>query len=200
MGNGLRGEIWERFRERFGVPEIREFYRSTEGVAKFDAGSGLWGAGKVGFAGPIRRLLETDTFIIRTDPLTGEVYRDPRTRFCVKAKLREPGDAIGRVKDRSLLTEYLNDATAAESKLSRDVFVKCDLYHRMGDLLSQDWYVWVTFHDRMGDTFRWNGENVSAGEVRGYIAKLPGAQDAVVYGVKLARYIAWGPYFPWSYF
>ena len=52
-GNGLRGDIWERFRQRFNVPEIREFYRSTEGVAKFDNhGVGVWGAGKVGFSGP----------------------------------------------------------------------------------------------------------------------------------------------------
>lgn len=188
-GNGLRGEIWEKFRERFGVPEIREFYRSTEGVAKFDNfGRGAWGAGKLGFAGPIRRWCETDTFIIRTDPNSEEVYRDPKTGFCVKAKLGEPGEAIGRVKDRALHTEYLNNSDATESKLLRDVFVKGDLYHRMGDLLLHHEDGWVQFHDRLGDTFRWKGENVSAGEVRDHIAKLPGVQDAVVYGVKLANY------------
>jgi acyl-CoA synthetase (AMP-forming)/AMP-acid ligase II len=188
-GNGLRGEIWEKFRERFGVPEIREFYRSTEGVAKFDNyGKGTWGAGKLGFAGPLRRWVETDTFIVRTDPLSEEVYRDPKTGFCVKAKLGEPGEAIGRVKDRDLLTEYLGNGSATESKLIRDVFVKGDLYHRMGDMLLHHADGWVQFHDRLGDTFRWKGENVSAGEVRDHIAKLPGVQDAVVYGVKLASY------------
>lgn len=188
-GNGLRGEIWEKFKERFGVPEIREFYRSTEGLAKFDNfGCGSWAAGKVGFAGPIRRYLETDTIILKTDQITGEVYRDPKTGFCKKAKLGEPGEVIGRVKDRTLLTEYLNNASATEGKLLTDVFVKGDIWQRMGDLLLMDESGWVHFHDRIGDTFRWKGENVSAGEVRDHIAKLPGIQDAVVYGVKLARY------------
>lgn len=188
-GNGLRGEIWEKFRERFNVPEIREFYRSTEGVAKFDNfGKGACGAGKLGFAGPIRRYMETDTFILRTDPLSEEVYRDPKTGFCVKAKLGEPGEAIGRVKDRDLLTEYLYNSSATESKLLRNVFVEGDCYHRMGDLLCHNEDGWVQFHDRLGDTFRWKGENVSAGEVRDHISKLPGVQDAVVYGVKLASY------------
>jgi len=132
--------------------------------------------------------METDTFIVRTDPLTGEIHRDPKTGFCVIAKIGEPGEAIGRVKDRALLTEYLDDASATESKLLKDVFVKGDIYHRMGDLLCHNEDGWVVFHDRLGDTFRWKGENVSAGEVRDHIAKLPGVQDAVVYGVKLAGY------------
>ncbi|KAG0647555.1 Solute carrier family 27 member 4 [Hyphodiscus hymeniophilus] len=168
-GNGLRGEIWEKFRERFNVREIREFYRSTEGVAKFDNfGRGLWGAGKLGFA--------------------EEIYRDPRTGFCVKAALGEPGEAIGRIKDRELLTEYLGNLSATEDKLLTDVFVKGDIYHRMGDLLCHQTDGWVSFHDRLGDTFRWKGENVSAGEVRDHIARLPGVQDVTVYGVKLASY------------
>ena len=66
--------------------------------------------------------------------------------------------------------------------------MKGDLYHRMGDLLLHHEDGWVQFHDRLGDTFRWKGENVSAGEVRDHIARLPGVQDAVVYGVKLASY------------
>jgi acyl-CoA synthetase (AMP-forming)/AMP-acid ligase II len=187
-GNGLRGDIWEKFKERFGIPEIREFYRSTEGLAKYDNfGFGALRAGKIGFSGPIRRYLEKDTFIIRMDPATGAPHRDPRTGLCRKAKLGQPGEAIGRVKDRALLTEYLNNNAATEEKLLRDVFVKGDLYHRMGDLLMQDVSGWVHFHDRVGDTFRWKGENVSTSEVRDHIAKLAGVQDVVIYGVKLAR-------------
>lgn len=188
-GNGLRGEIWERFRQRFNVPEIREFYRSTEGVAKFDNhGVGAWGAGKIGFSGPIRRLLEEDVFIVKYDPDTEMPYRDPKTGFCVKAKLGEEGEAIGRVRDRTLLTEYLYNEEATEKKLLRDVFVKGDLYQRTGDLLVQDSSGWVKFQDRVGDTFRWKGENVSAGEIRDHICRIPGVHDAVVYGVKLSGY------------
>jgi acyl-CoA synthetase (AMP-forming)/AMP-acid ligase II len=187
-GNGLRGEIWEKFKERFNVPEIREFYRSTEGLAKFDnVASGAWGAGKVGFAGPIRRWLEKDTLIVRVDEGTGSPWRDPSTGFCERVGLGEVGEVIGRVKSRGLLTEYLNNETATNEKIMEDVFVKGDMWQKMGDLVVQEPSGWVRFHDRMGDTFRWKGENVSAGEVRDHIAKLDGVTDAVVYGVKLAR-------------
>lgn len=185
-GNGLRGEIWERFRQRFGVPEIREFYRSTEGIAKFDNfGVGSWGAGKIGFGGPLRRFLEDDVFIVKYDTDTEMPVRDPTTGFCVKAALGEEGEAIGRVRDRGLLTEYLHNEDATEKKLLRDVFKKGDLFQRAGDLVVQDSSGWVKFQDRVGDTFRWKGENVSAGEVRDHICQIPGVHDAVVYGVKL---------------
>lgn len=187
-GNGLRGEIWERFQERFGVPEIREFYRSTEGIAKYDnMGEGVWGVGKIGFKGPIRRLVEDDVIIVKYDPDTEMPYRDPKTGFCVKAKLNEEGEAIGRVKNRDLLIEYLGNKEATEKKLIRDVFRKGDLFQRSGDLLVHESSGWIRFQDRVGDTFRWKGENVSAGEVRDHICRLPGVHDAVVYGVRLQR-------------
>ncbi|KAI9733769.1 MAG: hypothetical protein M1818_007183 [Claussenomyces sp. TS43310] len=188
-GNGLRADIWEQFKERFQVPEIREFYRSTEGIARFDNfGSGVWGAGKVGFAGPIRRYLETDTFIIRIDLETEEPYRDRATGLCVRTALGEAGEVIGRVRDRAMITEYLNDERASEAKLLRDVFRKGDMYHRMGDVLMQDPSGWVHFRDRIGDTFRWKGENVSAGEVRHHLAQLPEVHDCLVFSVTLQPY------------
>ncbi|KAE8349163.1 hypothetical protein BDV28DRAFT_141764 [Aspergillus coremiiformis] len=188
-GNGLRGEIWERFRQRFGVPEIREFYRSTEGVAKFDNfGVGAWGAGKIGFSGLIGRFLEDDVFIVKYDTDTARPYRDPQTGFCIRAKLGEEGEAIGRVKNRRLLTEYLRNEEATEQKLLRDVFQKGDLFQRTGDLVVQDRDGWVRFQDRVGDTFRWKGENVSAGEVRDHICRISSVHDAIVYGVKLPGY------------
>ncbi|OWP05437.1 hypothetical protein B2J93_7638 [Marssonina coronariae] len=188
-GNGLRGEIWDKFKDRFGVPEIREFYRSTEGLAKFDnVDSGAWGAGKIGFAGPLRRYLETDTLIVKVDPETEQPYRDPKTGLCVRAKIGEAGEVVGRVKNRALLAEYLNNPSATNEKLVHDVVKKGDSWQKMGDLLIHEETGWVRFHDRMGDTFRWKGENVSAGEVRDHIAQLGGVLDAVVYGVKLAGY------------
>jgi acyl-CoA synthetase (AMP-forming)/AMP-acid ligase II len=126
--------------------------------------------------------------IVRIDPDTEAPYRDPKTGFCVRAKLGEPGEVIGRVKSRALLTEYLNNPLATNDKLLTDAFEKGDMWQKMGDLVVHDDSGWVRFHDRMGDTFRWKGENVSAGEVRDHIAKLDGVQDAVVYGVKLTSY------------
>ncbi|KAL4875312.1 hypothetical protein BJY04DRAFT_202439 [Aspergillus karnatakaensis] len=188
-GNGLRGDIWERFRERFNIPEIREFYRSTEGIAKYDNfGFGSWGAGKVGFAGPIARLFEDETIIVKYDTDTELPYRDPKTGFCIRAKIGEEGEAIGRVRSRGMLTEYLKNEAATEEKLLRDVFEKGDLFQRTGDLLVQDFDGWVKFQDRVGDTFRWKGENVSAGEIRDHISAIAGVHDAVVYGVKLTSY------------
>ncbi|KAL4783655.1 hypothetical protein BJX76DRAFT_329459 [Aspergillus varians] len=188
-GNGLRGDIWERFRERFNIPDIREFYRSTEGIAKYDNfGCGSWGAGNVGFSGPIRRLLEDDTIIVKYNTDTELPYRDPSTGFCIRAKIGEEGEVIGRVRNRGLLTEYLKNEEATEEKLLRDVFEKGDLFQRTGDLLVQDFDGWVKFQDRVGDTFRWKGENVSAGEIRDHISAIPGVHDAVVYGVKLDAY------------
>ncbi|KAJ5232506.1 hypothetical protein N7468_005462 [Penicillium chermesinum] len=188
-GNGLRAEIWERFKTRFNVPEIREFYRSTEGVAKFDNhGVGVWGAGKVGFAGPLARALEKDNVLVKYDPDTEMPWRDPATGFCVRARLGEEGEAIGRVHDIHSLTEYLHNEEATQKKLLRDVFEKGDVFQRTGDLLVQDESGWIKFQDRMGDTFRWKGENVSAGEIRDHICRIEGVHDAVVYGVKLDGY------------
>ena len=188
-GNGMRPEVWQKFQERFNIPEIREFYRSTEGIGKFENnGVGEWNAGKIAFAGPLRRWYEDDTFIVRHDPQTEQVFRDPTTGFCVRCGLGEPGEVIGRVRDRTTLTEYLGNPSATEEKLIKDVFRKGDLFQKMGDLALQDGDGWVHFHDRIGDTFRWKGENVSAGEVKGHIAALPGVQDAIVYGLKLQRY------------
>jgi acyl-CoA synthetase (AMP-forming)/AMP-acid ligase II len=185
-GNGLRADIWDKFRARFGVEEIREVYRATEGVAKFDNfNSGAWGHGCVGFAGALRQFLEDDVFIVRYDPETEAPWRDPKTGFCVRASAGEEGEAIGRVRNRNTLTEYLGNNGATEKKLLRDVFAKGDLFQRMGDLLVRDADGWIRFQDRVGDTFRWKGENVSAGEVRNHICKIDNVQDAVVYGVKL---------------
>ena len=54
-----------------------------------------------------------------------------------------------------------------------------------GDLLVTDEYGYVRFHDRIGDTFRWRGENVSTAEVEATISNILGLRDVVVYGVKV---------------
>jgi acyl-CoA synthetase (AMP-forming)/AMP-acid ligase II len=190
-GNGLQKDVWIEYQRRFNVPEVREFYRSTEGLVKFDNihQSGKPGAGKVGYLGPLRkRMLEKNQFIVKFDYDSEQPIRDPATGFCVVAKQGEPGEAIARILNMATYTDYHNNTTATEQKLLRNAFETGDVFQRSGDLLVQESDNWVKFVDRIGDTYRWMGENVSAGEVRGFISELPGVKDAVVVGKRLNKY------------
>ncbi|KIX01988.1 uncharacterized protein Z518_07927 [Rhinocladiella mackenziei CBS 650.93] len=190
-GNGLQKDVWIAFQRRFGVNEVREFYRSTEGLVKFDNihRQSRPGAGKVGYLGVLRnKVLEKDQFIVKFDYDTEMPIRDPRTGFCQIAPRGEPGEAIARIHSMETYTDYHGNVAATEQKLLRDVFAKGDLWQRSGDLLVQQPDGWVRFVDRIGDTYRWMGENVSAGEVRMFISELPGVKDAVVVGRRLDKY------------
>jgi len=189
-GNGMQKDVWMAFKQRFAIPEVREFYRSTEGLVKFDhrhVGNAS-GAGKVAFIGVLKRRLEADQFIVKFDYDNEMPYRDPKTGFCVLASLDEPGEAISKIKTMATYTDYHGNKKATEAKILRDVFEKGDVYQRSGDLLAQERSGWVHFVDRIGDTFRWKGENVSAGEIRAFISDLPHVQDAVVVGKQLKGY------------
>jgi acyl-CoA synthetase (AMP-forming)/AMP-acid ligase II len=185
-GNGLQKDVWIAFKRRFGVPEIREYYRSTEGLAKFDnRNRGTSGAGKVGYSGLLRRAVEDDVFIVKFDYENERPHRDPKTGFCIPAVLGEAGEAIGRIRSMATYVDYLGNPEATEAKILRDVFKKGDMFQRSGDLLVQDPSGWVRFHDRIGETFRWKGENVSAGEISGFIRDMENVHDAIVVGKRL---------------
>ncbi|RFU26976.1 hypothetical protein B7463_g9372, partial [Scytalidium lignicola] len=189
LGNGLQREVWDKFRSRFGVPEIREFYRSTEGLSKYDNISiNSWGAGCLGFVGPITRLVEKDTFIVKYDHDREDIYRDPKTGRCVLAAVNEPGEIIGRVPSMAGYPDYYLNPSATDAKLVKDVFKPGDLWQRSGDLAMIDSEGWVHFRDRIGDTYRWKGENVSSQEIRLIVAEVEEIVDVVVYGFKLQKY------------
>jgi acyl-CoA synthetase (AMP-forming)/AMP-acid ligase II len=191
MGNGMQKDVWIEFQKRFDVKEVREFYRSTEGLVKFDNQHfrGRRGAGKVGYLGPLRKhFLDKNQYLVRFDYDTEQPIRDPKTGFCQVASKGEPGEAIARILNMATYTNYHNNTSATEQKLLRDVFEKGDVWQRSGDLLVQESDNWVKFVDRIGDTYRWMGENVSAGEIRGLISELPGVKDAVVVGKRLGKY------------
>lgn len=161
-GNGLRPDIWERFQERFGIPEVIEFFNSSEGVfGLVNKNSGTFTAGSVGHHGALLRAALHNTFIpVTIDPDTGDVLRDPKTGFAVRAPYEQGGEMIVNIPNEEAFQGYWNNESATQKKYLRDVFKKGDLYYRSGDALRRQsdgrWY----FLDRLGDTFRWKSENV----------------------------------------
>jgi fatty-acyl-CoA synthase len=180
-GNGLRADVWEAFRQRFAIPRILEFYAATEGnLSLYNAD------GKVGAIGKVPSFLahRFPAAIIRLDPERGEPIRDVQDR-CARCAADEPGEAIGRIERENPGGRFdgYTDAQASEKKILRDVFKPGDAWFRTGDLMRKDAQGYFYFVDRIGDTFRWKGENVSTAEVAGAIARCPGVLDATVYGV-----------------
>ena len=182
-GNGLQAGVWERMQERFGIPQILEFYAATEGNVSLYNCEGLPGA-----IGRVPRFLRDTPFaLIRLDP-SGDPVRDGAGR-CVRVLTGEPGEAIGRVERTGIAARRFDgytDAAATSGKLLDSVFAPGDRWFRSGDLMRQDNAGFVFFVDRLGDTFRWKGENVSTAEVAALIRRCPGVSDAVVYGVPVA--------------
>ena len=199
-GNGLRPDVWDRFRERFGVPDVGEFFNSTEGVfSLFNYNRGPFTAGSVGHHGLLLRALLRNTFVpIEIDPNTGDALRDPKTGFAVRPSYEKGGEMIVAVPNEEAFQGYWRNPEATEKKFLRNVFKKGDIYYRSGDALRRQddgrWY----FLDRLGDTFRWKSENVyvspkpihtmtnetsATAEVAEALGNFPGVQEANVYGV-----------------
>ncbi|GFO36883.1 long-chain fatty acid transport protein 3, partial [Plakobranchus ocellatus] len=98
----------------------------------------------------------------------------------------EPGLLLSKVPDH-LRDKKLYKASVEETekKLVRDVFVPGDAYMNYGDAFVLDKEYFIYFHDRLGDTFRWKGENVSTKEVADEMSLLPFIEDANVFGVAM---------------
>jgi fatty-acyl-CoA synthase len=181
-GNGLRGDIWEAFQARFSIPQILEFYAATEGNFS------LYNVeGKPGAIGRIPPLLahRFPAAIVRVDAELGVPVRSA-DGLCVACARGEVGEAIGRIgsaDDGGGRFEGYTNVAETEKKILRDVLVKGDAWFRTGDLMTLDDAGFFHFVDRIGDTFRWKGENVATSEVNGAVADCPGVVDATTYGV-----------------
>jgi fatty-acyl-CoA synthase len=183
FGNGLRPDVWERMLGRFQIGKVLEFYGSTEGnvsLFNFD--------GKVGAIGRIPKYL-AKRFNVRLVSFDVETETPIRSAqgFCIPSQVGEAGEALGEIKSddvRSNFTGYA-DKAATEKKIARDVFTLGDAWFRTGDLLKQDAEGYFYFVDRIGDTFRWKGENVSTSEVQERLSEAPGVKEANVYGVEV---------------
>jgi fatty-acyl-CoA synthase len=184
-GNGMRRDVWDKFKQRFQIPHILEFYAATEGNFSLFNVEGAPGA--IGRVPPFL----THRFpaaLIRVDPTNGEPARDPRG-FCMRVDMNEIGEAIGRVGvDSSGIIGRFEGYTSAretEKKILRDVFAAGDVWFRTGDLMRMDAKGFYYFVDRVGDTFRWKGENVATSEVEDALATCEGVVEVAVYGVKV---------------
>ncbi|XP_059191457.1 long-chain fatty acid transport protein 2-like [Centropristis striata] len=181
IGNGLRPDVWRDFLSRFGDVKIREFYGATEGnfglLNTFD---------KIGAVGRDTYLFRKyfPNAVIKFDVEKEMPVRDS-SGFCVKAAKGEPGLFITEINKNAQFTGYLGNLMQTEKKRLHDVFRKGDLYFNSGDLLRIDEDGFIYFQDRVGDTFRWKGENVATTEVADIISQVDCIKEANVYGVQV---------------
>jgi fatty-acyl-CoA synthase len=185
VGNGLRGDIWEVFATRFEIPQILEFYAATEGnFSLFNV------EGKPGAIGRIPPVLahRFPASIVKVDADSGNPLRSD-AGLCIACDPGETGEAIGRISsaDRGGVPfEGYTDRAETAKKILRDVFAEGDAWFRTGDLMLRDQQGYLYFVDRVGDTFRWKGENVATSEVNDAIRDCPGVLDASTYGVAVS--------------
>ena len=184
-GNGLRGDVWEKFQTRFAIPRILEFYASTEGNFSLYNVEGKVGA--IGRVPPFLRHRFPLT-LVKFDEQSGAPARGD-DGYCVRCATGEVGEALGRIRDASARAggefEGYTKTEQSEQKILRDVFERGDAWYRTGDLMRADDSGFYYFVDRIGDTFRWKGENVSTSEVAAAVAAFPGVKEANVYGVRV---------------
>ncbi|KAJ8393095.1 hypothetical protein AAFF_G00067780 [Aldrovandia affinis] len=183
IGNGARADVWREFLHRFGDSiRVTELYASTEGNISF-----INYAGKIGAVGCVN-LLHRRAFpysLIKYDAEREEPVRDHRG-LCVEAAKGETGLLVSRITKVAPFSGYMGDLQQTEKKRLRDVFQEGDLYFNSGDLLRIDQHNFIYFQDRVGDTFRWKGENVATTEVSDVLAMADCIQEANVYGVKVS--------------
>lgn len=179
-GNGLRPEIWPSFQKRFRIPRIVEFYGSTEGnVSMLNYDNVVGAVGRV--PSYVKSIFPVK--LVRFDVAEERPVRGP-DGFCIECKIGEAGEALGGISDKpGRAFEGYTAAGETQKKILRDVFEKGDIWFRTGDLLRQDELGYFYFVDRIGDTFRWKGENVATSEVAEALTVVPGIEEVNVYGV-----------------
>ena len=183
FGNGMSTEVWAQVQNRFRIPKILEFYGSTEGNVSLINLDGRRGAvGRI----PKYMRKKFNVRLVRFDPEAETPTRGPNG-FCIECRPGEIGEAVGMINASDPRFAYAGyaDKAASNAKVLRDVFAKGDAWFRTGDLLRQDGDGYFYFVDRIGDTFRWKGENVSSSEVTVQLLETPGVREAEVYGVEV---------------
>jgi len=174
VGNGLRPEIWQEFTHRFGIGRVAEFYAASEGNTGFINVFNVPGSTGVN---------PMPLAYVEYDPETGEPVRgsDGRVRRVPPGR---PGLLLSPVNRFSPFDGYTYKA-ASERKLVRDAFKDGDVWFNTGDLMSPQGLGHAAFTDRLGDTFRWKGENVATTEVEAALAADRAIEECTVFGVEV---------------
>ncbi|KAG0217977.1 hypothetical protein BGX33_009008 [Mortierella sp. NVP41] len=187
-GNGMRPDVWNRFRERFGIPLIGEWYASTEGTgALTNYNTGPSGSGAIGHRGALARLMDKGLKIAKFDVQTEELIRD-KNGYCIECRPGEPGELLTLIDSAEPTRDfkgYHQNSGATNKKVVMDVFKAGDKYFRTGDILRRDSDGYFYFGDRVGDTFRWKSENVSTAEVSEVLSQYPDCIEVNIYGVQI---------------
>ncbi|KAK7529417.1 long-chain fatty acid transport protein [Phyllosticta citricarpa] len=196
-GIGMRPDIWEPFRERFGIEKILETYGASDGVGRssFNHNFGPFSRHTVGWRGLLWKLMNKTEAIVKIDvDQENKIIRDERG-WVVKCATDEAGEAIYKL-DTTLPDNgyggnfftadagYFRNRAAWEKRMITDVFEKGDTWFRSGDMFRMDADGRLFFVDRLGDTFRWKSENVSTNEVSDVLGQFPQIAEANVYGVE----------------
>ena len=174
IGNGLRPSIWTEFKERFGIDKVAELYASSEGNIGFSNFFNM--DNTVGFSTAPYKL-------VKYHEGTRDPIRNDKGRL-EEVKKGQPGLLIGEINKKWAFEGY-TQKEATEKSILRDAFKKGDAWFNTGDVLKEIGCRHLQFVDRMGDTFRWKGENVSTTEVENIIDGSGMVQEAIVYGVEI---------------
>lgn len=194
LGNGLRPDVWAKFKERFNIGIVSEFYGATEFPAVIvNNQHGDYGIGAVAGYGAVATWVMRKSMwdIAAVDPETQHIWRDAETGFGRRTRPGESGEFVFKLPAKALeksFQGYVGDKKATSEKVARNLFAEGDAWLRTGDLLRRNKDNLVYFVDRLGDTFRWKSENVSTNEVENVIAENPAVEMAVVVGVAVPNH------------
>ena len=173
-GNGLRPEIWNEFTKRFGIARVCEFYASSEGNTAF---INIFNVPQTTGISP------TPLAYVEYDPDTGAPLRDENGRVR-RVPAGEPGLLISPVNKLQPFDGY-TDKESSEKKLVRNAFREGDCWFNSGDVMSPQGMGHAAFVDRLGDTFRWKGENVATTQVEAALASDGSVEECTVFGVEV---------------
>jgi len=174
IGNGLRPDIWDAFQTRFNIPHIAEFYTASECNLAFVNAFNFQGT--AGYCPLPYAIVSFDVENEQPVRQADQTMRRVDKGGC--------GLLLTEITDKAPLDGY-TDAKATQAKVFRNVFTQGDAWFNTGDLVRDQGFGHIQFVDRVGDTFRWKGENVATTEVEAALAAIDGIEEAVVYGVEV---------------